>query len=286
MVTLDELRALCGAGIAQFNAWASYNLPGGITRVSSVIEVAMRSPLRLIVSNPERWAFHGLCIAGRNFVSALNIAPRTPATAFAAGFGVNVIAGDVLNLDVEYLGDDDNGEQFNAVLAGQDSTAVPSWVNDGVEITVPSELRISVASNVCIKEVAETHVLIDLGGIVHRFEMRGGVIVRVCVVSDGELMAVEELIDANVSGIESVSPMILRPREPRRSPIVSLSARQLSDGRCVLFGVDESTNLVIFEVIQNATAATAERCLRLSANDLARCELAGYVPRWWDQIES
>jgi hypothetical protein len=247
-VTLDDLRALCGTGLAHLHGWASYEARNIVT-IPARPQMAFR-PTRLMllpINTSDRWLIHEITIGGQR-----HLAPGLGALSFP--LSGSVINGQQLNFPtigpaqdltvyVEYVGDLEDGETF-----------IGSFIGNVVDTS--SVTRLDLMSHAPILP-SSRRVLLDLGDVTYRFEVRRGKLERIAVGNAGEL-------------IQSADGTVWSPMHP---VMVSLHAEALSDDGNVLFGIDEATGLVVFDFFNLPRLFTA------------RCDLAGYVPAgWWDEI--
>lgn len=258
-VTLEDLRAICGTGLAHLHAWAVHETPARVMRIFALPQMVFK-PERFVITNGERWRVYDIKI---NHVSQLGSNPEStspiPGTVFNArgDHPANVVlifdammAGEDLEVAVEYIGDAEDGEPFNGLFIGEGRDV-------GSRMTLPIQgppLRPSDGGR---------RVFLNLSDVIYRFDEDGGKLARVVRVNSREFEALSYDVHADELWI----------KEPTSPLVISLHAEALAplDGS-VLFGVDEATGAVVFDICDWFDGLTA------------KCDLAGYVPTWWSWI--
>jgi hypothetical protein len=245
---VTNLEALCGSGVAILHAFV-------LCRVGTRCMLRTRSlrsfspdQLMLLSEGSEAWLIHDIRIDHQSRLA--NDA------ALAAGFipgSFNLAVGAVeagtnVELEVEYIGDAEDGAAFYAAISG--------LTEEGYRETLPIN-----SEGVNIRAYSE-RALIDFGDSMCEIRSHQGGMTRAFVTRD------RDEIDADIESAAMDDATVTRPAEPL---MVSLRIASLDD-RHVMFGVDERTGAVVFEV-------------RGSGRFYAVCNLNGYVPTWWDEFQ-
>jgi hypothetical protein len=262
--TLANLRAICGVGITELRGWAEYTIPPATAMIVARPQVAFR-PERLVLppDRAHRWRIHDIKVGGKSQLAQQQPLPGDVFSAAETNTTLTIepiVSGMDLSLEVEYVGDVADGEDFIASVIGVGLDGGPR------RMAIP----LSSAGQRVRAVDCGRRVLIDLEGCVYRFEERRGKLDRIVVVSPDDLTRLYRIDrEANDLGIEVRSVGPIKP--PR---VIALRAETLAhEPRLVLFGVDEASDRVVFEISDKLYSFEA------------RCELDGYVPTWFQHLD-
>lgn len=306
-----QLAELRGAGIALFRGWQSYEVRSQ-NRIVSRVQTACR-PERLMIpgANAADWIIHNINV-GRNAQLVQPIAGDIFAADTPNPIGLSlepIAAGVDVTAVVEYVGSNPDGEVFRGTLAcraspplsGQNPMATRSMIM--LPLTSNGPIKPGLDAN----EFEGLRILIGLDDTTWQFEERGGRLHAVSQVDapiyhrptgvDGDLRTMQASAGGydlegtlesqrrrNVVTSDAVSQVIRKPSgwsgftpEEFRDPIVvSLHIARLP--RLALFGVDDATDRVVFEV--GNTAPQGNR------HFAAKYVLDGYEPWWWPELQA
>lgn len=270
---LRALGAVRGRGLAMFTGWRVYSMRPSPTRITSTPQYSVRIE-RLLVApgSGDRWIIDRLTVGNLVVIdgpiNATEFDPtrNPPGSYFAAP--LTVMAGVNVSLDVRYVGDEADGEQFQGVIfcRRDDSRVVTLPVSSGRKIGATHGLR----------------VLVGLDDKTWMFEEHGGqlanVYPRLPEADQSFEMDVDDDRDREQPRFAELSdPLAI---ERFQSPVmVALHVAQIDLAplpRRVLFGTDERTGQVVFEVGDSAD-------LQQAPSFAFKFRLDGYKPWWWER---
>lgn len=259
MVNRVDLESVCMSGLATLHGWTLYARPTLFT----VTTRPQRSflPERIVIQpgTATLWVVHDVIIGTR---SQLVAGGPVPAVYFNSNNSAlsfdTVYAGMDVRLVVEYIGSKQEGEAFYAVMVGRTDT-------DGREV-----LTLTSGGNPI--RPSGRRVLLDLGDRYHLFEEHEGTLAA-SVWSSPPTMGRDDL-DVISREIERVQDLTMRPESPMVISLRVARAALWQPTDQVLFGVNEASGWPVFEVGDVHGAFTA------------RCELGGYEPTWWCDIQT
>jgi len=254
MSTIETLRAICGDGIAQLHAWANIETPRNRVALTAWPQQAMRIR-RINISNATSWAIHDIMVNS-----------QSPLHYMFPIVGDRLVGENLVNLgeirppgsimiDVEYIGSDPAGEAFFCAL---------------ITVEPMSILPMNSAPGPLIKARGVNRALLHLGDHVYRFdEARRRV--EITTTDPDQRNDAMKLIDDMLNVDVTLADRLIRQYavRPTRPVVVSLRTAELGAEGCVLYGIDEKTGAVVFDI------------WRRTLGFEATCNLGGYVPAWW-----
>lgn len=263
---MTDLRAIAARGLAMFHGYATYELEPNLAWITARPQTAFR-PERLVLprERADRWLIHEIKIANQSqFPDPIPIGGDvfTADTAPALDLDRMRVDQDV-QIAVEYVGDDPEGEVFVATLVG-------SGPDSGSRMVLP------LASNIrVLPSTVGMRVVLDLDDqrfvCVIKRNPHGLQLQHICVRD----RSAEDPYASEVTRVVAGAITIVPPAPITVSLHVAVVPRLVGGGEShVLFGLDERTNRVVFELVHGVFAAHGPFT--------SRCEIAGYLPKWWD----
>jgi len=266
LVTLEQLKTVCGVGLAHIHAWGSYERPRRICSIEARADLPMHVG-QLEVTDAEDWIIHRIVMNDTVMIENPRLHPDRKYAAHALGL---IWPFDVLRIDVEYVGLRDRRD-FDASFRGRTFDLLGDASADFYFGGITAE------GGQCI--------FLDLGDKIYWFEECAHNLATLAVAERSELVALEEAIAHGSPFAKETNAVVKRPAKPLaislHACVTVLEHRERDDREAttyrynpVLFGVDESTGRVVFDI--------SDRWRDFKAN----CDFNGYVPSWWDSLKS
>lgn len=283
-VTRARLENICGVGVAELHSWTSYKVPTNTVEITATPQRGFL-PQRFVIptTTAERWLIHDIVIGNRSQFMASG---PVRATAFDEAVVLErVLFGMNVRIVVEYIGDNPNGEVFYTSLIGRDEENAPvalPLTSNGQRIQAYGGRRVLLELDdggvgmcgrrmYCFEEHHER--LEQLSIVVPNKNLSASDAVLEIVNVQGGFITDDGIFDGDkITGkVGMVTPV--------KPIMVSLRVETIAGGH-VLFGVDERTGAVVFEV--GDLGVRVVHGSHVSRGFAARCDLSGYVPTWWD----
>ena len=115
---LGELRAICGTGLAQLHAWASYEIAPVVAVITSRLQYAFRpTRLALPADRARNWVIHDIKIGNQSQFRSADPLSGSEFSAVNTPLDLDLVRpGQDVAVSVEYVGDNPDGEEFRGTL--------------------------------------------------------------------------------------------------------------------------------------------------------------------------
>lgn len=283
---LRALGAARGNGLAMFTGWRAYSMRPWPTTITTQPQFPVRIE-RMIVApgTGDRWIIDKLAVGNLAVIfESIEATVFDPTRNQPGPFDIEAIptamAGMNISLDVRYVGDDPEGEVFRGAVLCRRADAPLSRTAALFTLPIDSGRR--------IVGTRSLRVLVGLDDKTWMFEENGGRLSNVYPrePDEGEVDSLEiEMIENRLSAAPGLLAIPVPPTarltlERFRHPMmVALHVAQIDLAplpRRVLFGTDERTGQVVFEVGDSAN-------LEQAPSFAFKYALEGYKPWWWER---
>lgn len=277
---LPDFRAIAARKIAMFHGYATYALKQNLVQITARPQLMAFRPesesgcvqfvvVRLLIaqSRANRWRIHDIKIANQSQFRSPTPLRGDVFTAAGSTEPAPVLVFDLqgmqvdqdIQITVEYVGDDPEGEAFVALLVGSGSAG-----------NARSMLSLSSATRV-LPSTEGVRVVLDLDDqrfvCVTKHDTQGPQLQRLYVCD----RSTEDLLCP-----DSVAAVTIVPPAPITVSLHVAVVPGFAGGVAqVLFGLDERNDCVLFELAHNPFAAYGPMFR-------SRCEIDGYLPVWWN----